>query len=113
MVGNTPKMMFGASKIDQGMAKEITRKFERIFKNFSSFWLLQSGLCNVAFLSISTMTVAILFSGHASDAFEIAVEGGGFGEAQQVGGFLKCLCGTRLDESLGLCGHILLYPCDR
>ena len=49
MVGNTPKMMFRASKIDQGMAKEITRKFERIFKNFSSFWLLQSGLCNSGF----------------------------------------------------------------
>ena len=50
MVGNTSKMMLRASKIDQGMAKIITQKIERILKNFSFFRLLQTGLCNVAFL---------------------------------------------------------------
>ena len=64
MVGNTSKMMFRALKIDWGMAKKHppkfpltwhisskkTQKFEEIFNYFSSFRLLQTGLCNVAFL---------------------------------------------------------------
>ena len=50
MVENTSKMMLRASKIDQGMAKIITQKIERILKNFSFFRLLQTGLCNVGFL---------------------------------------------------------------
>ena len=56
MVENTSKMMLRASKIDQGMAKIITQKIERILKNFSFFRLLQTGLCNVGFLYRSQQT---------------------------------------------------------
>ena len=51
-----------------------------------------------------------MFGGHTSDAFEVAVEGGWFRESEHVGGFLKCLCGASLNEALGLCRHVLLYP---
>ena len=47
-------------------------------------------------------TFAVLFSGHAGNTFEIAVKGGGFGETEYVGRFLKCLRGTRLNEAFGL-----------
>jgi len=55
-------------------------------------------------------TFAVLFGGHAGDALEIAVKGGGFGETEYVGRFLKCLRGTRLNEAFGLCCDVLLYP---
>ena len=51
-----------------------------------------------------------MFGGHTSDAFEVAVEGGWFRESEHVGGFLKRLCGTRLNEAFGLCCDVLLYP---
>ena len=51
------------------------------------------------------MKVAVLLGGHACDTLEIAVERGGFGESEQEGGLLKCLCGAGLDEAFGLCRH--------
>ena len=57
--------------------------------------------------------VAVLFGGHAGDALEKAVEGGGFGKAEHVGRFLKRRRGAGLNEPLGLCRHVLLYPLAR
>jgi len=57
-------------------------------------------------------TIAILLCRHASDALEVSVEGSGFREAKHISGFLKCLRGACLDETFGLCRHILLYPTD-
>ena len=53
---------------------------------------------------------AVLLGGHAGDALEVAVEGGRLGEAEHIGSLLKSLCGTCLDEALGLCDHVLFYP---
>ena len=53
MVENTSKMMLRASKIDQGMAKIITQKIERILKNFSFF-----GFCKLDFATLDFCTGA-------------------------------------------------------
>ena len=60
----------------------------------------------------SEFAVSVLFGSHASDALKISVEGCGFGEAQHIGCFLKCVCGMCFNEVLGLCRHVLLYPFD-
>lgn len=47
MVENTSKMMFWASKIDQGKAKKSLKNFEEILKNFHLF-----GFCNLDFATL-------------------------------------------------------------
>lgn len=54
-------------------------------------------------------SVAVFFGSHAGGAFEIAVEGCGFGEAEHIGCFLECLSGTCLNQSFGLRYHVLLH----
>lgn len=56
---------------------------------------------------------AVLFGCHACDTLKIPIERGGLGESKQIGCFLKRLCGTRLDELLGLYHYVLLYPFNR
>ncbi len=56
MVGNTSKMMLRASKIDQGMAKIITQKIERILK--------KNHLCGFCKLDFATLDFCIGASKH-------------------------------------------------
>ncbi len=64
--------------------------------------------CSYSFRVV--LPVAVFFCSHASNALEIAVKGCRFGETKHIGGFLKCLCGSCVNEALGLCRYVLLYP---
>ena len=64
--------------------------------------------CSYSFRVV--LPVAVFFCSHASNALEIAVKGCRSGETKHIGGFLKCLCGSCVNETLGLCRYVLLYP---